>query len=131
MKIEVEDLDKIISVTGAEDSSGLRMVLARYLINIYDCGMDEGLMNRGDDANISRCLNCPDDHGECVHEVTEAVLTPSEPSEAQEPTYDLTGLSERDLRALLNMLNNVSPYVGLDYKVLGRIQGHVYNLIPD
>lgn len=57
MKIEVEDLDKIISVTGAEDSSGLRMVLARYLINIYDRGMDEGLMNRVDDSKISG--ECP------------------------------------------------------------------------
>jgi len=93
-----------------------------------DCGGNTAIEY---ERHISRCLECPDDHGECVHEVTEAVLTPSEPSEAQEPTYDLTGLSERDLRALLNMLNNVSPYVGLDYKVLGRIQGHVYNLIPD
>jgi hypothetical protein len=44
------------------------------------------------------CLN-----GVCAH-VTEAVLTPSEPSEAQEPTYTLTGLSGAGVGTLIQAL---------------------------
>lgn len=42
MKINVEDLDKIIRLSGCEDSSGLRMALAHTLIEIWDRGYEHG-----------------------------------------------------------------------------------------
>lgn len=43
MKITAADLDKIVRLTGAEDSSGLRMALANHLIGIYDRGYAEAV----------------------------------------------------------------------------------------
>ena len=42
MKITVEPLDKIIRLTGAEDSSGLRMALTHLLVSVWDQGYNEG-----------------------------------------------------------------------------------------
>lgn len=42
MKITAEDLDKIIRLTGTEDSSGLRMALANHMISIWDRGYENG-----------------------------------------------------------------------------------------
>lgn len=42
MKATQEDLEKIMRLTGAEDSSGLRMALAYALISIWDKGYNEG-----------------------------------------------------------------------------------------
>lgn len=46
MKIEQPDLEKIIRLTGAEDSSGLRMALAHHLIDIYDRGYAEAVADQ-------------------------------------------------------------------------------------
>ena len=42
MKVTQEDLEKIIRLTGTEDSSGLRMALAHVLIEVWDRGYGMG-----------------------------------------------------------------------------------------
>lgn len=44
-KIVAEDLEKIIRLTGAEDSSGLRMALANGLLDIWDQAYAEGFQD--------------------------------------------------------------------------------------
>ena len=41
-KLTAEDLEKIIHLTGAEDSSGLRMALANVLLDLWDQGYSDG-----------------------------------------------------------------------------------------
>ena len=40
--IMAEDLEKVIRLTGAEDSSGLRMALANALLDLWDRGYSDG-----------------------------------------------------------------------------------------
>lgn len=58
MKIKAEDLDKVIRLTGAEDSSGLRMALAFLLISIWDRGYTEG-QNDAMDRKSFNTGECP------------------------------------------------------------------------
>ena len=46
MRLTVDDLNKIIRLTGAEDSSGLRNALTNHLISIYERGYDQALKDR-------------------------------------------------------------------------------------
>lgn len=62
MKITAKDLDKIIRLTGVEDSSGLRMALAHNLISIWDSGYTSG-QNDAMDQLTYRTGKCPYTHG--------------------------------------------------------------------
>jgi hypothetical protein len=61
MKINVEDLDAIIRLTGVEDSFGLRMALAHNLFGIWDRGYEQGQSDSM--SRVSYALgNCPYTH---------------------------------------------------------------------
>ena len=68
MKITAEELDKIIRLTGAEDSSGLRMALAYRLVSIWDQGYNEGFSDAKEAAkqeeenSILPYADCPYTH---------------------------------------------------------------------
>lgn len=61
MKITPENLDKIIRLTGTEDSSGLRMALAHALIEIWDKGYNEGFSDAKETVK-SESPKCPYTH---------------------------------------------------------------------
>jgi hypothetical protein len=61
MEATQEDLDKIIRLTGAEDSSGLRMALAYALISIWDKGYNEGYSDAMDFVKPEK-PKCPFTH---------------------------------------------------------------------
>lgn len=68
MKITAEELDKIIRLTGAEDSSGLRTALAYRLVSIWDQGYNEGfsdareMVEREERNSILPYAECPYTH---------------------------------------------------------------------
>lgn len=59
MKLTVDDLEKVIRLTGAEDSSGLRMALAHVLIGFWDRGYEHGQNDAMDQLRF--------DKGECPY----------------------------------------------------------------
>jgi hypothetical protein len=58
MKIVAEDLDKVIRLTGAEDSSGLRMALAHVLVSMWDKGYTDGWADAKDSV-AAETKKCP------------------------------------------------------------------------
>lgn len=62
MKITVDPLDKIIRLTGAEDSSGLRMALAYELVKIWDQGYNEGFSDAVNTPQPDSENKCPYTH---------------------------------------------------------------------
>jgi hypothetical protein len=58
MKIVAEDLDKVIRLTGTEDSSGLREALAYVLVRVWDRGYNDGWTDAKDDVE-SVSVKCP------------------------------------------------------------------------
>lgn len=45
MAVDIVDIEKIIRLTGAEDSSGLRMALGRVLVSTYHMGYDRACVD--------------------------------------------------------------------------------------
>lgn len=58
MKLTVDDLEKVLRLTGAEDSSGLRMALAKQLSSIWDQGYTQGQNDAMDQVTFA-AGNCP------------------------------------------------------------------------